>query len=115
MNETPRGYWLVNMPVMTLLIGCLIAVTALLTLSATRSEARVIPTLTCPSPYEPHEVRVYGQRIESDINQNGSFHIVAQNDWADPKDKDPRYVVALVCTRSLNNSENNELFRWGPK
>jgi len=71
--------------------------------------------LVCPSPYVAREVRVYGQRIESDVNASGSFQVIAQNDWATTKAEDPRYVVALVCTRSINNAENNELFAWGSK
>ena len=58
------------------------------------------------------DVRIYGQRLESDPRP-GVSPVVVQNNWEDAGDK--RFVVARQCVRPLTNSEYQELFRWGSR
>mgnify|MGYP000034040624 CR=1 FL=1 len=59
----------------------------------------------CRAGFTSQEVRLYGQRFES--NPTGA-PVLVQNDWTGGTDH--RYVVTVACVRAMNARELNEAF-----
>ena len=63
-------------------------------------------TITCPKGFFPREVRVPGQRLESDPRPSLNPVVIQNNEPGDI-----RYVVALTCVRPWNNAEQQEYWK----
>lgn len=89
----------------------LLLVTAMALVAVVVASPTVAERPDCPSGYEMRDVRVYGQRLESEPHRDGSVgSVVVQNE---PGADDPRYVAARVCTRPLTGDEGDDLFWLG--
>lgn len=87
-------------------IMVLLAGLVALLLSGSGATARP-PATTCPEGYRLQDVRVPGQRIESDPHSDGTYgEVVIQNE----DEGDKRFVVVNTCTRRMNATEIDEVF-----